>query len=170
MGSIEPEIAISIDPSQVPTINEAFTIKGTQNRILEELKQNREQVTSKTLSKLRTYLRTRWRLSLSLKEIFKLKFLGCKCRSRPLNKSLLTKQKIFHKGQNKIKNELDCINNLTKLRQLDLILSLFLTVPQKVLLYYQKKQLIQEEDISSDEDLQTKQYVQKYVHQHKNQT
>lgn len=34
---------------------------------------------------------------------------------------------LFMKGERKIKNELDCISILTKLRYLDVLVSLFLT-------------------------------------------
>jgi hypothetical protein len=36
------------------------------------------------------------------------------------------KVELYHKGERKIKNELDCISILTKLRYLDVLVSLFL--------------------------------------------
>jgi len=44
------------------------------------------------------------------------------------------KVELFMKGESKIKNELDCVSILTKLRYLDVIVSLFLNSNQKLLL------------------------------------
>lgn len=58
------------------------------------------------------------------------------------------------KGERKIKNELDCINILTKMRYLDVLVSLFLNSNQKLLLGFQRKNVIQEDTgaISSEEE------------------
>jgi hypothetical protein len=59
------------------------------------------------------------------------------------------------RGEKKIKNELDCISILTKLRYLDVLVSLFLNTNQKLLLGFQRKNVIKEssgKNDSSDED------------------
>jgi hypothetical protein len=48
------------------------------------------------------------------------------------------------RGEKKIKNELDCISILTKLRYLDVLVSLFLNKNQKLLLGFQRKNVIKE--------------------------
>lgn len=58
---------------------------------------------------------------------------------------------MYKKGEEKIKKELDCVNMMTKLRQLDLLISLYLNRNQKFLLNLQKKHLIQDIDTSEDE-------------------
>jgi hypothetical protein len=52
------------------------------------------------------------------------------------------KVELYHKGERKIKNELDCISILTKLRYLDVLVSLFLDSNQKLLLGFQRKNVI----------------------------
>ena len=58
---------------------------------------------------------------------------------------------LMQKGETRIKQELDCVNLMTKLRQLDTVVSLYLTKEQRFLLNLQKKNLIQEYDTSDDE-------------------
>lgn len=49
---------------------------------------------------------------------------------------------LYKKGESKIVEELDCVNIMTKLRQVELLISLFLNSKQKFLLNFQKKHLI----------------------------
>eukprot|EP00347_Sterkiella_histriomuscorum_P017061 403350812 len=102
------------------------------------------------------YLKNRWRIKITFRDIFVFSFwrlFGC-CRCRKSDGDSINERKIhlYKKGEQKIKNELDCVNLMTKLRQLDLLLSLQLDKNQKFLLNLQKKHLIQEIDTSTDED------------------
>ena len=68
------------------------------------------------------------------------------------------------KGERKIKNELDCISILTKLRYLDVLVSLFLNQEQKLLLGFQRRNVIQEDTgalSSDDEQEKTKDIIKK---------
>ncbi len=86
----------------------------------------------------------------------------CKCCSTKRdyrNTTTLEERKVelYLKGERKIKNELDCISILTKLRYLDVLVSLFLDTNQKLLLGFQRKNVIQEDtgSYSSDEEQET---------------
>lgn len=86
----------------------------------------------------------------------------CKCCSTKRdyrNTTTLEERKVelYLKGERKIKNELDCISILTKLRYLDVLVSLFLDSNQKLLLGFQRKNVIQEDtgSYSSDDEQET---------------
>lgn len=86
----------------------------------------------------------------------------CKCCSTKRdyrNTTTLEERKVelYLKGERKIKNELDCISIITKLRYLDVLVSLFLDTNQKLLLGFQRKNVIQEDtgSYSSDEEQET---------------
>ena len=49
---------------------------------------------------------------------------------------------LYKKGEEKVIKELDCVNIMTKMRQLELLISLFLNSKQKFLLNFQKKNVI----------------------------
>jgi hypothetical protein len=49
---------------------------------------------------------------------------------------------LYKKGEEKVMKELDCVNIMMKLRQLELLISLFLNSKQKFLLNFQKKNVI----------------------------
>ena len=77
---------------------------------------------------------------------------------------------LYHIGEEKIIKELDCVNVLTKLRQLDIVTSLFLNKKQKFLLNFQKKNLITEKshkmennDSSSSDDDQSSTIFRKFT-------
>ena len=128
-----------------------------------------------TLQKIRTYLGNRWRIEITFKDNFKffmskLNRLLCRwCyskKNRKHYKATLEERKIelYLKGERKIKNELDCISILTKLRYLDVIVSLFLNSNQKLLLGFQRRNVIQEDGggaSSDDEQEKTKDIVNK---------
>jgi len=52
------------------------------------------------------------------------------------------KMHLYKKGEEKVIKELDCVNIMTKMRQLELLISLFLNSKQKFLLNFQKKNVI----------------------------
>lgn len=78
-------------------------------------------------------------------------------RSRQTTTLEERKVELYLKGERKIKNELDCISILTKLRYLDVLVSLFLDSNQKLLLGFQRKNVIQEDtgSYSSDDEQET---------------
>jgi hypothetical protein len=62
---------------------------------------------------------------------------------------------ILVKGEQKVIKELDCINLINRLRQLDLLTSLYLSTNQKTLLNYSKRNILRQEvnqDSSSEEE------------------
>lgn len=80
-------------------------------------------------------------------------FKWMKCRKTLKRTQNQKKIALYKKGEEKIKQELDCVNLMTKLRQLDLLLSLYLNREQKFLLNLQKKHLIQDKETSDEEDM-----------------
>ena len=60
---------------------------------------------------------------------------------------------LYKKGEEKVMKELDCVNIMMKMRQLELLISLFLSSKQKFLLNFQKKNVI-------TDDRQTDKYSQ----------
>ena len=51
----------------------------------------------------------------------------------------------YKKGEEKVMKELDCVNIMMKMRQLELLISLFLNSKQKFLLNFQKKNVINDD-------------------------
>ena len=66
----------------------------------------------------------------------------CFCRCSSTSKSELDetlqerKMRLYKQGEDKIMKELDCVNIMMKLRQLELLVSLFLNQKQKFLLNF----------------------------------
>lgn len=135
---------------------------------------NMEHPDEETVQKIKSYLGNRWRLKIGFFDNFKfifnkiLRFIcGC-CISKKDARSMENiderKVELFMKGESKIKNELDCVSILTKLRYLDVIVSLFLNSNQKLLLGFQRKNVIQEDtgNMTSDDDQETtKDFIRK---------
>jgi hypothetical protein len=132
--------------------------------IKEEMLVNLSTPDESTIQKIKSYLGNRWRLEMSFFDNFKFVYdkvirFVCKCCSTKRdyrNTTTLEERKVelYLKGERKIKNELDCISILTKLRYLDVLVSLFLDTNQKLLLGFQRKNVIQEDtgSYSSDEE------------------
>ncbi|CDW89563.1 UNKNOWN [Stylonychia lemnae] len=137
-------------------LNSQTSRKYAEN-LQKEIESNNWNVTAIIAKKLINYLGNRWRLSITTKDVLSFsfqKFHLC-CRQKHLNSdSIMQIRKIilFNKGQKKVKQELDAINIINRLRKLDLLLSLFLSKDQSFLLQFQKKNLIQENDSSSEDD------------------
>ena len=55
---------------------------------------------------------------------------------------------LYQKGEEKVIKELDGVNIMTKLRQLELLISLFLNSKQKFLLNFQKKNVISDDRLA----------------------
>eukprot|EP00347_Sterkiella_histriomuscorum_P017804 403347926 len=144
----------------------------TQN-LQQELEGNKWNISKVINRKLVSYLGNRWRVNLTSSDIFSFAFLKlytcCGRRKIKIDQtSSLSKRKLylFKKGQGKIQHELDAINLMTKLRKLDLLLSLTLNKDQSYLLQFQKKHLIQDHDSSSsegDQDLNSSKVVRKFT-------
>ena len=105
-------------------------------------------ISDTTVTAIQSYLSNRWRLRISISDIMKFSFLSlfCYCCKRKKDPETYSERKleIYKKGEEKIIKELDCVNIMTKLRQLEIITSLFLNSKQKFLLNFQKKNLISE--------------------------
>lgn len=127
------------------------------------------------LAKIKAYLSNRWRLKITFRDLvrFSLNKLFCGCclkvfRFRGfMSQDNIRKMKLYQKGQKMVLKELDCINIMTKMRQLDLLLSLSLNGKQKFLLNFQRKNLIKEDecDSSNDEDglnIEETDFIKKY--------
>ena len=104
--------------------------------IKEELLSNIENPSNATIQKIKAYLGNRWRIQISLMDNFKFVYdkiirLCCRCclakkDLRAMSTIQERKIALYHRGEEKVKNELDCISILTKLRYLDVLVSLFL--------------------------------------------
>ena len=140
-------------------------MKMVNTIIKDELAANNGKVNASTFDKIKTYLANRWRVSLNEKDMFlyTLKKIFCCCflNGHGLNSSkrILSKTQkrsnLMRKGEEKIYKELDCISLMTRLRQLDLLVALFLSQQQKVLLHFSKRNLLREDNdpnTSSEED------------------
>lgn len=135
--------------------------------IKEEMLVNLNKPEETTIQKIKSYLGNRWRLEMTYMDNIKFVFdkiirFICKCctsRRDSRNTATLEERKVelYLKGERKIKNELDCISILTKLRYLDVLVSLFLDSNQKLLLGFQRKNVIQEDtgSFSSDDEQET---------------
>ncbi|CDW90345.1 UNKNOWN [Stylonychia lemnae] len=81
--------------------------------------------------------------------------LRCGCLRSPKKMIMDPKMKkhvIFSKGTNKLMNELDCITLLKSLRMMKLITQVFLNQNQKLILRFQRKNVIGSDSSSSDSD------------------
>lgn len=135
--------------------------------IKEEMLVNLSTPDESTIQKIKSYLGNRWRLEMSFFDNIKfvydkvIRFVCKCCTSKRNNRNTTTleerKVELYLKGERKIKNELDCISILTKLRYLDVLVSLFLDSNQKLLLGFQRKNVIQEDtgSYSSDDEQET---------------
>lgn len=79
-----------------------------------------DQFKSKTYQVIKEYLKNRWRIKIQIKDIVRFsisKLCGC-CRSKQSIAHTLNQRKVnlYRKGEAKIKQELDCVNLMTKLR------------------------------------------------------
>jgi hypothetical protein len=77
----------------------------------------------------------------------------------------MRKLKIYEKGKTKVRKELDVVSIISKMRRLDLISDILLTDSQKILLNYQKKNLLKAEDSSDSEDDLQKIHLRMIGHQ-----
>jgi hypothetical protein len=133
-------------------------------KIREDIDKNDGTVNDQSMLMIRTYLANRWRIGIKASDILWYsigRILCCCCIGRYASrhgKLSQTERKLnlYKRGEEKVKQELDCINLMTRLRQLDLLVSLFLSSQQKVLLHFSKKNLIRCENdrfnSSSDEE------------------
>lgn len=111
-------------------------------------------ISKELLEKLKEYLKNRWRMRITVKDIIALtisKLFCCPRLRKRIFKKTDRKVQLYQKGENKIMKELDCVVLMKRMRQLDLILSLFLSSRQKFLLNFQRKNLIKDYSSSSSD-------------------
>ncbi|CDW75112.1 UNKNOWN [Stylonychia lemnae] len=128
---------------------------GIKELFLKDIRE--KNFSSKAYDSMKDYMKNRWRVKINFRDIFVFSFwkiFGFLRCNRRRDSDTINERKIhlYKKGEEKIKKELDCVNLMTKLRQLDLLISLELNKSQKFLLNLQKRHLIQEVETSSDED------------------
>ncbi|CDW89478.1 UNKNOWN [Stylonychia lemnae] len=123
-----------------------------------------------SMKKLILYLGNRWRLKIHAKEIIAFtfqRFYLCCLKKRGKDRPMLWRKiNLYNQGVNMISEEFDAVNFIDKMRKLDLFLSLFLNKNQNFLLKFQKKHLIQSNDLlSSDEEDKSSfnQFIRKYT-------
>lgn len=112
-------------------------VKKKIKEIKEELLVNMHQPDRATIQRIKDYLSNRWRIQITFMDNFKFIYdkvthILCRwCKSRKDLRYLANVQErkveLYKRGESKIKNELDCISILTKLRYLDVLLSIFLS-------------------------------------------
>lgn len=68
------------------------------------------------------------------------------CRCRQPNKKIMRNEKIFENATHKLAKELDLINVLKTLRQAKLVQSTVFNTRQKMLMLYQDRDVIKEEE------------------------
>jgi hypothetical protein len=127
-------------------------VKRIVKDIKSELLVNMDHPDESTLQKIKSYLGNRWRLQITFMDNFKFVYdkvarLVCRCcMSKRDARSMSTIQErklaLYHRGEQKVKNELDCVSILTKLRYLDVLVSIFLSSHQKLMLGFQRKNVI----------------------------
>eukprot|EP00347_Sterkiella_histriomuscorum_P023442 403334623 len=96
----------------------------------------------------------RFRFNYTLKDMLQYLYkCGC-CRSHKklLFNPKLKKHALFEKGTEKLMHELDCVTLLKSIRQLKLFTQVFLSQNQKLLMKFQKKNVIDSDTSSSDSD------------------
>lgn len=76
----------------------------------------------------------------------------CKTTKRIKLNPELKKHVIYERGSKKLLQELDCVTLLRSIRQLKLLTNIFLNQNQKLMLRFQKKNLIETEESSTDSD------------------
>ncbi|CDW90417.1 UNKNOWN [Stylonychia lemnae] len=83
------------------------------------------------------------------------------CKKNDRSKLKIKRKHLLEKGKEKVVDELDCANILRKLRMVDNMAQLLLSVPQQILLYNQKKDVINMNESSEDEELMNLRNVRK---------
>jgi len=91
-----------------------------------------------------------------LKEICKYIFgcVWCAKKQRLRNKPSLKSHFYYQKGENKLINELDVVTLLKSIRNLNLLTNTLLSQKQRMLMRFQKKNIIQTDSSSADSDTQ----------------
>lgn len=179
----------SVGRKNSASLNKVFGLKNKSDqqrmqlacqKIREDLVENNCEVDKGLYNVLRTYLSNRWRIELKPSDMmwYSIQRVLCFCCLKRGNPAVRDKNKkadisstqkranLYQRGEAKVIKELDCINILTRLRQLDLLVSLFLSNQQKVLLHFSKQNLLRQEDdnyTSSDEELASSEAYQQLI-------
>ncbi len=112
-----------------------------------------DEIDDSYLKKVLEYILLRVRFTYGYKEIFT--YLSqCLClRQKNLNDTFeLRKQLLYKKGNNKLERELDIVNLVRSIRQLRLMASVLLGPTERMLLKFQRKNVIESTSSSSDTD------------------
>eukprot|EP00347_Sterkiella_histriomuscorum_P007518 403348613 len=110
----------------------------------------------KILQRIYEYVKIRGNLNFYYKDIFCSVFenFGFCCRKKKQSQHQLSNAKrkiLLNKGKDRFIKEMDCVNIVKKLRMVENLAELLLNIPQQILLYNQKKDVIHV-DSSSDDD------------------
>ncbi|CDW74524.1 UNKNOWN [Stylonychia lemnae] len=132
------------------------------------IQKNSKTITEDFLNYVQNLLDNRWRMKMSCKEACRNKITFFLCRpcikTRHFRKTY-KKERLFKKGEAKIKKELDCVNLMAKMRQIDIFLSYFFSSRQKFLMMFSKQNLLHLSESSQSEDEGDR--IQRFIKKHK---
>eukprot|EP00347_Sterkiella_histriomuscorum_P010831 403374760 len=137
-------------------LSEKYGTKANKNQIHKAITDNKNNISNDFLSFIMHQLNNRWRMKISCKDILQNSFLSrmaCRfCTSRSQRSKQQRKFEIYRKGEQKIKQELDCVNIMNQMRQLNIFLQYFFNQRQKFLMMLSKHNLLQATESSDSED------------------
>eukprot|EP00347_Sterkiella_histriomuscorum_P012024 403370182 len=128
-----------------------------KNVLVEQTSGDREQI----FSQIYKYIKNRRNLNFFYKDIFRTVFedlfgkCSC-CKKKKQDQHQLSKAKrklLVNKGKDRFIEEMDCVNIVRKLRMVENLAQLLLSIPQQILLYNQKKDVIHVDQSSDDDDI-----------------
>ncbi|CDW90626.1 UNKNOWN [Stylonychia lemnae] len=126
----------------------------SNSQISQYVKHSSSNITEELLKYLGSYVSARYRMRLSCKEIMKAhicRLLCFLCWNKRRGKEA-HRLKLQKKGEEKLRKELDCVNIMTKMRQLKIFLSYFFNKRQKFMMMFAKQNLLQLSESSNSED------------------
>jgi hypothetical protein len=103
------------------------------------------------------YLRTRFKLSISVKDKCSAglrKVFNCLCGQSSTMDCSEKKIYLYERAKSKLTKDLDCVDFLRKIKKIENLLSLVLDSKQRLLLFFNRKNVVKHEDdySSSDEE------------------
>ncbi|CDW81502.1 UNKNOWN [Stylonychia lemnae] len=111
------------------------------------------------LSKMFDYIKIRKNMTFKYKYLFRsvindmFGWMICNCCKKESKILKIKRKDLLEKGKNKVMDELDCTSMIRRMRMVDNLAQLLLSVPQQILLYNQKKDVIHVNESSEDEEL-----------------
>ena len=120
----------------------------------EKFNDEKTKITDKEQNSLLQEVFKRARFKYTMRDMLQYLFKCVCCRKskKMILNPKLKKHVIFEKGTDKLMNELDCITLLKSIRQLKLFTQVFLTKNQKLMMKFQRKNVIDSDTSSSDSD------------------